>query len=723
MATTSSQRTLTAAPGQILVRRHTHLRDGVVMLAAGGGCAGMASIASAPLLDVPAALLGGGGVAVAALGHRRQQRHDLEDKLAQALAPALLGVRAPDWRTVRCGRWSNGWPGVPARIDLRHAPDIETNPEWTSEMLLLIEQRLGGTYTIASRDPRKCRIRLALKKFDPAEIPAEIPAPQQRATTALEKLLPTSVIDAAEFADDGRLVAIEAHHAIPEKIANSGYRRRIEATLTNMHPGRWRGKWDLTTDTVRFEERPSMPDMVWLPVANLDTDHSALLGDYRNVAIPYGVDEDGAVLVWYPGRLPHWLITGVTGTGKSSTIQAVIAAFTRFGWPVWIGDGKGGMDYMGFYDWPNVQVVAGTVEEQVSLIHRALELVHHRRQMVRSRQATADDFEPLLLILDEFTMFRAMLLSWYNTVRVTGKGGDPTKPPTIEDVNSILRLARALRVHVVLGAQRPDAQFFDGGEGRDNLPMRTSMGRLSPQGSMMMWENAAAGTTLPRSKTGRATTVNTFGEPIEVQTYRFPDPDSTNADTRVMLDQLRPTETRHPRMLIVPPEPQQNLDDDKSDGAPLPLTFSDWQNAQWALATDRPDLDPLKQSGQLPDGLDATTVSSPTYLLLGHGNQAAPPRPTITLDKTAIEDQVLEPDIDDPFAGYGEPLDCRPNAAHVGDLLELDGLWVVIDEEPEEDFDDPSAIAVSWRSDTDDAGTLSLPDDQPITIRRPSEED
>lgn len=35
--------------------------------------------------------------------------------------------------------------------------------------------------------------------------------------------------------------------------------------------------------------------------------------------------------------------------------------------------------------------------------------------------------------------------------------------------------------------QRPDAEFLTG-EVRDNFSARTSMGRLSPQGAMMMWE-------------------------------------------------------------------------------------------------------------------------------------------------------------------------------------------------------------------------------------------
>jgi DNA segregation ATPase FtsK/SpoIIIE, S-DNA-T family len=42
---------------------------------------------------------------------------------------------------------------------------------------------------------------------------------------------------------------------------------------------------------------------------------------------------------------------------------------TRNGWPVWVVDGKS-VEFLGFQDWPNVQIVATSIEQQVAVITR-----------------------------------------------------------------------------------------------------------------------------------------------------------------------------------------------------------------------------------------------------------------------------------------------------------------------------------------------------------------
>ena len=71
---------------------------------------------------------------------------------------------------------------------------------------------------------------------------------------------------------------------------------------------------------------------------------------------------------------------------------------------------------------------------------------------------------------------------------------------------SLARKARTARIHLVLSTQRPDAEFL-GGEMRDNFGQRMSMGRLSPQGAMMMWENPAVRDNVATLKRRGATVV------------------------------------------------------------------------------------------------------------------------------------------------------------------------------------------------------------------------
>ena len=46
----------------------------------------------------------------------------------------------------------------------------------------------------------------------------------------------------------------------------------------------------------------------------------------------------------------------------------------------------------------------------------------------------------------------------------------------------------------------------------------------------------------------------------------------------------------------------------------------------------------------------------------------------------------------------------------------------MVDEPPEEDLAAPGMIAVSWRGDGDESGSISLPDDNYIEVRRPEED-
>ena len=90
---------------------------------------------------------------------------------------------------------------------------------------------------------------------------------------------------------------------------------------------------------------------------------------------------------------------------------------------------------------------------------------------------------------------------------------------------------------------------------RDNFRMRVSMGRLSPQGSMMVFESPVVGTSIPRGCSGRATTINDENRPVEVQTFRTPDPRKAvpGGDEAALLDRLRPPAVSHDRLSSSPP--------------------------------------------------------------------------------------------------------------------------------------------------------------------------
>lgn len=713
-----------APAAKVPTRPATHLRDAALLAALGLAGFGAAPLLGRPGLSVPALLAGVvGGAVVAVAGARAKRRRDLEDRLVEALAPQL-GVRHLDRRIVKLSHWTWGWTGVPTRVRIHYAPGAPDNdPTWKSEILAILASRLLAPYEVSRHDRRRCRLKLALVRKSPAEL-AGPPHSQVRAERAIAELIgPTVKVTAVEV-DDQELRSITVSHEAGAKLAASGYRARIERVISTMMPGRWRAVWDLEGDSVRFEVRPTLPSSVWLP-ATTPQNTDDLLQNYRQVKIPCAVDEDGREVNWYPARTPMAMLIGGTGTGKTSTAHGMLGQITQYGWPVWVLDAKR-VEFLDLRTWPNVQIVAGSIPQQVALVRRAWELMEYRYQLIEDGKATVNDFEPLVVFLDEYAEFRSNLFEWYAQIKVKG---DPTKPPTLAEVASLARKARTARIHLVLSTQRPDAEFL-GGEMRDNFGFRISMGRLSPQGAMMMWENPAVGVSLPRSCTGRATATHEDGKAVEVQCYRFPDLHAgAGTEEAQLLEAIRPTVERWPRLVIVPPEDEQaDLEE------PQPPTFRDYARAAWDLAENRPDLDPLARTAG-EDDLDGRAMSS-TMASLGisttsHTGPCARPhlRLVDALEQFASDQDFAGPDwaeheLDD-YVGYAPATSCPPRDLVVGDLIEVDegsGVWVVVDEQPEEDVVDPGMVAVSWRGDGDESGSLSLPDDVTVPVRRPQED-
>lgn len=715
----SAAPTSVAPAGTVPTRTATHLRDAALVVAAGVAGWAAAPWLGYPVLALPALVVGlVGGALLAVAGERTKQRRQLEDRLLEAMAP-LLGVRHLDRRIVKLSSWSNRWPGDPARVRIHYAPGApDTDPTWKSDITDLLASRLLASYEVVRHDQRRCT--LLLRRVAEKGPAADPPQAQLRAERAISELIgPTVKVHDVDLAGED-LQSITVTHEAGAKLAASGFRTRIERVISTMMPGRWRAVWDLENDRVRFEVRPSLPSSIWLPAQDRESSED-LLANYRNVKIPCAVDEDGRELNWYPARTPQAMLTGGTGSGKTSMAHALLGQITQYGWPVWVLDAKR-VEFLAFRDWPNVQIVAGSIAQQVALVHAAWQLMEDRYQLVEEGKATLNDFEPLVVFLDEFAEFRSNLLEWY--AQVKGKGA-PSKPPTLAEAASLARKARTARIHLVLSTQRPDTEFL-GGEMRDNFGFRMSMGRLSPQGAMMMWESPAVGVTLPRATTGRATATHDDGRPVEVQCYRFPDMAAAEgSEERRLLEAIRPAEARWPRLVIVPPETVDDL-----DGAPAPeLTFPDYVHATWDLAENHPDLDPLAAPAQGSGTPISGRELSSTMASLGINTSGETPRVVDRSNSSAQSAPQVdpsEPDLpEDDYAGYAPAASCAARDLVVGDLIEVEegsGTWVVVDEAPEEDVITPGLVAVSWRGDGDEWGSLSVSDDIEVAVRRPEED-
>lgn len=693
-----------------------------------GVIAGASFVVAGPLTPHPvvALLLGvcliAGSIVLAVRADRAGRRRDLLSGAAEALAP-LVGTSKRGKVRLTANRWTGGWVGYPTRVRVGYSGRASSHdPAWAQEITELCARRMdsGVEYRVSHHDTRGRMLHLVAAEPDPEPEVEPVPEVQQRATEYLTQVMgPTTRVESVEWSEDGsELRALEVSHSAGAKLAAPGYRRRVEGVVNNTLPNRWRAQWDLERDRARFEVRPTFPEEVWMPAHPVD-EVGMDVSSYRQVQIPFGVDEDGQEVVWRPARDPHMMLVGASGTGKTVTAHGLLAQITRRGWPVWILDGKA-IEFLGFRDWPNVQIVATRVEEQVALLHRAHQLMEHRYDLIVQGKATEADFEPLFLLIDEWADFRGNVLSWYSQIKIKG---DPTKPRCLELAGSIARKGRSARVHLLFGTQRPDAEYF-GGDMRDNFRMRISMGRLSPQGAQMMWENPAIGVSIPQACKGRATTVNDANRPLEIQTYRTPNPRTDDSPEELeLLTRLRPGRVRHERLVYLPPAPLTDLDG-KDDGEPIPPSYSDYVAAGWGRAVDHPELDPLSDANQVHRvAADASPMS---VFGLPRPDAPVPTSSTPTRPQAEAVEPVVEEDswsTAGELEGYGEIEEVGVGEVEPGWMLLVDPdgeQWGVVESPPEPDPFDEELLSVSWRGDRDECGTLTA-DEPTVLVRRPLE--
>ncbi len=640
-------------------------------------------------------------VTVGVFGARDARRALLTDKLVEALSP-LLGSRM-ERRIVRADRWSKFWVGTPRRVRLRYVAGIDdSDPQWLGEIRAHLARRLDVEFDITSHNKRRCVIELQPSP-EPEKVEA-LPEVAIRAERVVTELLGSSAQATPdvvmEWSGD-ELKALEVKHSVGARMSRPIYRQQVERTLSTMLPGRWRARWDLEEDRVRFEIRPTLSTEIPHPAPRVT--NTNLRETYGELEIPYGVDEDGRVMTWTPRRNPHLLVTGTSGSGKTVTMQGILGELTKRGARCDINDAKL-IEFIGFKDWPNVGVVARNLEDQVRLIHYAWELQEQRYELIVNGEATEDDFEPYFLFLDEFADFREAVTDWYADVK---QKGDPAKPPVLKKVRSVARKGRTARVHLVVGLQRPDAEFLTG-EVRDNFSARISMGRLSPQGALMMWENASTGVSLPRKSQGRGITLNEDSQTVEFQSYWTPDPRKVKPDqvenVRI-LEGLRPAEVRHERMMIVPPQAEADLDSET--GAMIEPTYAEWASARI-----------------VPYDSERAAAFRPRFTVYEGGGQASRVAASTTTGQAPLSIVEREDDVDDREAGDGylDIAQAPTSALRPGDLLLINDtldVWAVV-EDAQPDVVEEGYICVDYRTDDGDEGSISIPDDETVPVRKPA---
>jgi hypothetical protein len=98
--------------------------------------------------------------------------------------------------------------------------------------------------------------------------------------------------------------------------------------------------------------------------------------------------------------------------------------------------------------------------------------------------ADPDTFTRRLLVIDEMADFAGAVKDAWTVSRPKGAAG---QPPTLLALKRVLRQSRAARMHVIGGAQQPNADVVAGTEGRAQFGLKIAAGKLDGPLSEMMF--------------------------------------------------------------------------------------------------------------------------------------------------------------------------------------------------------------------------------------------
>ncbi|NYM22082.1 cell division protein FtsK, partial [Salmonella enterica subsp. enterica serovar Typhimurium] len=78
------------------------------------------------------------------------------------------------------------------------------------------------------------------------------------------------------------------------------------------------------------------------------------------------------------------------------------------------------IEYLGLREWPNIEMVATTVPDQVALIHWLWSLMEDRYRRIEEEGARETDFTRVLVLIDEYRQFYGNAKNWWSTIKVSG---------------------------------------------------------------------------------------------------------------------------------------------------------------------------------------------------------------------------------------------------------------------------------------------------------------
>lgn len=201
-------------------------------------------------------------------------------------------------------------------------------------------------------------------------------------------------------------------------------------------------------------------------------DEASAVAAYDDLEIDLGIMSSGQRVTYRPKRIPHMLVAGKTGTGKSVFLRGVIELYRAAGADILVADGKASGDYSKMYR-PgvahNVSMVAGDPASILRTVAYAFDEMQRRKQIIDRLKAAGEvrnPFRPLLFLFDEAADF------------VKSMGSREQKDVKLfnRKLDSLLSQGRSMRIHLILCAQTLYSESIPN-SWQANTDIKIAMGR------------------------------------------------------------------------------------------------------------------------------------------------------------------------------------------------------------------------------------------------------
>lgn len=498
----------------------------------------------------------GAGLIVVVLGVSwrivRSRRRQLQSHVLMTCA-AVLHLPAGQLK-MSGARWGRRGAGLRSgRITYRPAEGVIA--DFSDQLTAALTPHTATAITIRWQ-PRRRRFLVAPKVAAAPRLEERFPQLGKVADT-LAHIVGAIAVDQRRsvVAEDGSVQRLVARYGQTTRDIGDGFRQRVQAVLDAKSPsptGYWTVRWDPASNEVTIEPAQPLPRKAAFPLR--------LPTAADQMQIPLGLGDGGTLVSWQPEVMPHLLVVGPTGSGKTIFLNNLVIACAARGWIVILVDPKElsfrgfdpqALEHRGWPVWAGIETVATTEPDMENAIDVAYTTMRDRYAALKTFEVREADLAPLLLVVDEAGELVERLTEYHTSqekvrdlerkATLAGDDGDDiakpkgTKNPELRKIWSSLRLGRQGRTFVVTATQRPDVSFIPG-EARSNLTTRVGLGHLDGAALEMVFNTRSVQQRVheyvvdPRTGErqrirvrGRAT-VDVGSGPQTIQTFWVPDP-------------------------------------------------------------------------------------------------------------------------------------------------------------------------------------------------------